>query len=106
MASRVEASHGNYPSSLELGELVTVEKFDVANVPLLPHWILVTEAAVLLGISKQAVHNLIRAGEFADVHRMKQNEGNYIYVLRKAEVEAVRRERDARLSSEQLVGSG
>ena len=80
--------------------------FDVANVPLFPEWILVTEAATILGVSKQAVHNMIRSDEFHDVHKLKQSEGNYIYVLRKAEVERVRQEREARHCSEALVGNG
>lgn len=71
--------------------------FDVADVPLLPTWILVTEAAEILGVSKQAVHGMIRQGEFETLHKIKQSDGNYIYVIDRNEVEERANERASKL---------
>lgn len=67
--------------------------FNAADIPLLPNWILVTEASEILKVSKQAVHGMIRAGDFESLHKIKQSDGNYIYVLDKAEIEAKAQER-------------
>lgn len=67
--------------------------FDVADVPLLPDWILVTEAADILGLSKQAVHSLIRSKELKSTHRLGKNPDRSIYILREVEVRALATER-------------
>lgn len=67
--------------------------FNVADVPLLPDWILVTEAADMLGLSKQAVHGLIRTDKFESLHRLGQNADKPIYILKRKEVETMVTER-------------
>lgn len=71
--------------------------FDVADVPLLPTWILVTEAAEILSVSKQAVHGMIRNNEFESLHKIKQSDGNYIYVIDRDEVQRKADERASKI---------
>lgn len=67
--------------------------FNVADVPILSKWVLVTEAADMLGLSKQAVHGLIRKDEFKTLHRVGENENKPIYVIDIDEVKALVTER-------------
>jgi translation initiation factor IF-2 len=75
---------------------------DLSQIPELPDWILVAEAARLLGVSKQAVHLMIQQGQFKQLHRMKQAAGTWIYVLNEDEVQKLAAVRSAR-QSEELV---
>lgn len=67
--------------------------FDVADVPLLPGYILVAEAADILGLSKQAVHTLIRTGELKTTHRLGNNPEKPIYVIAADEIQRLATER-------------
>lgn len=84
--------------------------FDVADVPLLPGWILVAEAADILGLSKQTVHTLIRLGKFKTLHRLGSSPDKSIYVIRAAEVRALATERNAKIlvdsRQDAVLGSG
>lgn len=73
--------------------------FDVVDIPLLPGWVMVAEAAEMLGLSKQAVHGMIRNKELKTTHRLGMRTDKPIYVIQESEVRAL-----ADLRSQSVVG--
>ena len=57
------------------------------KVPYLEDWVTPGLAAKMLGVSKQAVHNLMEAGKFDSLHRVNADGDRPFYVLRGNEVE-------------------
>ncbi len=73
--------------------------FSAANIPLLSGWVLVSEAAEMLGLSKQAVHGKLRNNEFSSAHRIGDNVTKPIYVIDRTEIEALIAKRAAVLTT-------
>lgn len=63
------------------------------DVPLLEDWVTPGLAAKMLGLSKQAVHNLMAAGRFETLRRIASDGARPFYVIRSAEVDQVGEDR-------------
>ena len=64
------------------------------DAPVLVEWVTVSEAAQLMGLTRQMVHRMAQAGYFRSLHRLgAEDDRRPIYVLRRSEVlaEAARR---------------
>ena len=59
------------------------------EVPLLEDWVTPGLAAKMMGLSKQAVHNLMDSGRFETLCRIAADGARPFYVIRGAEVEQV-----------------
>lgn len=65
---------------------MTAEKEWHADVPHLEGWVSLREAANILGISRQQVHNRARGGAFKTLRKLSEV-GRTMFILQRAEVE-------------------
>lgn len=58
-------------------------------IPRLEGWFLVSEVASRLGVSKQAVHNMIDRGELSSVRKLGSADSKPIYIISENQVNKV-----------------
>jgi excisionase family DNA binding protein len=76
------------------------------NAPTLDGWITIAEAAETLGVTKQAVHAMIRTGEVKSLHRIGKRpaaRSKPVYVVADTEIDELRDRRAARQVSVESI---
>lgn len=63
------------------------------DAPRLPGWLTLPEVAELLGVTKQAVHKFIEAGQLSSLHQIKSARGSAVFLLEESEVQAFKARR-------------